>query len=256
MRKAGQTVLLPAFNQHHYGTIERKQDGSMVTTLDRQSQEMIRQQLALLTPKFTFLGEEMEAESQQQVVAQSDHPCWCLDPLDGTSNFIAGMPCFAISLGLLAKGEAIAGWVYDPIADEMWSAPPNSPHLYCNDNIIPTQSPSALDDTIGFIDFKRLQPDTARHFVTHPPCHSYRNLGSCALEWAWLAGGRAQFIIHGRESLWDFAAGLALTSRTGAVITDLNGQLPLQADSLHASILAAANPPLHHHFMQYFATCC
>jgi len=251
VRHTGQTLLLPAFKQHTCGTMERKQDGSMVTTLDHKSQAMICQQLAQLTPNFAFVGEEMAADLQQQIIGQSDRPCWCLDPLDGTSNFVAGMPCFAISLGLIAGGEAIAGWVYDPIADEMWTAPPNNRHLYCNDTIVPTRPPSPLGDAIGFIDFKRLQPNIASHFIAHPPCHSYRNLGSCALEWAWFAGGRAQFIIHGGESLWDFAAGLALASRTRSIITNFDHQYPLQAGCLSSAILAASHQPLHDQFRRF-----
>ncbi|MDQ6964178.1 MAG: inositol monophosphatase family protein [Mariprofundales bacterium] len=257
IRHAGQTILLPAFQQHTYGLMQHKTDGSMVTDVDHKSQETIRRHLERLTPSFAFIGEEMEDQRQQSLIDQRAQPCWVLDPLDGTSNFIAGMPCFAISLGLIAGEEAVAGWVYDPIADEMFAALPNDPHLYCNNRTItPQQSITSIDESIGFIDFKRLEHNIAISFITTSPYHSCRNLGSCALEWAWLASGRAQFIIHGGESLWDFAAGVALANRSGATISSFTGTYPLQRDTLVSSILAASNQQIHSRLNHHIQTIC
>ncbi len=246
VRDAGRTILLPAFERHHGSDVRRKADGSVVTDTDCHCQRFIRDRLRSLTPEFPFLGEEMDVV-QQRALIQTDLPCWCLDPLDGTSNFIAGMPCFAISLALLYRGEAVAGWIYDPVADELFRAVPGGKAVSCNEeSLLPPAAPP-LRETIGFIDFKRLPAEIATRLALNPPCRSHRNLGSCALEWAWLIAGRSQFIIHGGESVWDYAAGLAMAQLAGCCVTDFSGAHPLQGQQLKSSILAAVNAPLLHH---------
>ncbi|RMH50660.1 MAG: inositol monophosphatase family protein, partial [Zetaproteobacteria bacterium] len=230
LREAGRTILLPAFHDHRTGGVHRKQDGSPVTETDRRCQEFLHRHLRRCTPRFAFLGEEMEPAAQQQAL-RADTPCWCLDPLDGTSNFVAGIPCFAISLGLLHQGRAVAGWIYDPVADE----------LFCPDDP-PQPAPTAaspLAESVGFVDFKRLTPRLALRLLTHPIGSSQRNLGSCALEWAWLTRGRGRFLIHGGEQIWDYAAGLALARNSGCMVCDFSGADPLAGGRLASSILAA-----------------
>ncbi len=246
LRDVGSELLLPAFRQENYGRIHHKEDGSVVTAIDITSQRTIHARLAKIAPAFAFLSEEMTSEQQQEQI-NHNRPCWCLDPLDGTSNFIAGLPCFAISLGLIADGRAIAGWIYDPVADELFAAPPDDPQLYCNGEPLEPgiMPPPPLEEAVGFVDFKRLPHATAVALIADPPCHSLRNLGSCALEWAWLAGGRARFIVHGGESVWDYAAGLALAARSNCVVTDFAGDSPLQRGKLGASIIAASDQATH-----------
>ncbi|MDQ6951590.1 MAG: inositol monophosphatase family protein [Mariprofundales bacterium] len=245
LRHVGHELILPAFfAPRQRSEIAHKCDGSMVTETDHASQEMIRQELATLAPQIGFLGEEMDAADQLQLLNRCDTPCWCLDPLDGTSNFIAGMPCFTISLGLLHQGRAIAGWIYDPVRDELFSATPSDNAIRCNGTPLPPPNPPALAEAVGYVDFKRLPHQLAQRLVIQAPWHSQRNLGSCALEWAWLASGRSQFIIHGGESVWDFAAGLALANKSGVVVRDFAGKAPLASRQLNSSIIAAANQSL------------
>ncbi|HIJ35171.1 MAG TPA: inositol monophosphatase, partial [Gammaproteobacteria bacterium] len=99
-----------------------KADGTLVTEADIGMQRRVSDALSQLYPGVPFLGEEMSAEAQQQLLDNSSAGIWCLDPLDGTSNFVAGMPCFAVSLAYLQAGETQLGIIYDPIRQECFSA--------------------------------------------------------------------------------------------------------------------------------------
>ena len=121
-----QTIVLPAARDEllpRFARVERrhKLDGSVLTDADLAMQERVAGQLQQQFPGTDFLGEEMTAAEQMQLL-QSDKPVWCLDPLDGTSNFAAGIPYFCVSLALLQQGEVVLGLVYDPVRDECFSA--------------------------------------------------------------------------------------------------------------------------------------
>ena len=115
---AAQDELLPRFAR-----VERqhKRDGSVLTEADLAVQTRIAAQLLQQWPETLFLGEEMTTAEQAELLT-SGQPVWCLDPLDGTSNFAAGIPYFCVSLALLQQGEVLLGMVYDPVRDECFTA--------------------------------------------------------------------------------------------------------------------------------------
>ena len=94
------------------------------------------------------------------------------------------------------------------------------------------------------MDFKRLDPAIGTRLVRQTPYKSQRNIGSCALEWAWLAAGRVQLIIHGSEKLWDYAAGCLLLEEAGGVSETHNGETVFIESLETRSVLAASNPSL------------
>ncbi len=98
----------------------RKSDGTLVTDADLAVQSRLIEQLAASWPEIPLMGEEMTAEQQQALAA---HDCyWCVDPLDGTTNYSAGLPYFALSLALVVEGRAVLGIVYDPVRHECFRA--------------------------------------------------------------------------------------------------------------------------------------
>ena len=117
--RAAREELLPRFTvcQRH-----EKADGSTVTEADFALQYRLESELAQQWPEFAFLSEEMTVAQKQQQMKCAEAGLWCLDPLDGTTNFAAGVPFFGVSLALLVGGEARAGVIYDPIRDEVFSA--------------------------------------------------------------------------------------------------------------------------------------
>ncbi len=194
-----------------------KADGSLVTDADIMVQQELTRLLAEQWPDIAMLGEEMSAEQQSAV--QQKARFWCLDPIDGTSNYASGLPFFAISLALIEDAQVTCGVVYDPIRDECFRAD-RGRGAWLNDKPLKISEQSGcLKECLAMVDLKRLPDPIAKQLVVAPPYRSQRNFGAIALEWCWLAGGRAQIYLHGAQKLWDYAAGrLVFTEASGSVV--------------------------------------
>jgi len=232
---AGRNILLPGFKKQTATSI--KHDGSVVTETDVKCQDFLQQELSILAPNIAFLGEEMP-EIKQRTYLQSKQAFWCVDPLDGTSNFATPIPLFAISIALIEHGQAVLACIHDPIRQETFSAV-RGQGFYFNQQRITVQPIENLAQAVGFIDFKRLSPHLASRLATQKTYRSQRNIGSCALEWAWLATGRGQFIVHGQEKLWDYAAGSLLAEEAGCIVSDFQNKHPFSQSQLSSPIAAA-----------------
>ena len=216
---AAREELLPRFTR-----VERqhKRDGSVLTEADLAVQSRLAVQLQQQWPETVFLGEEMTTADQAGLLA-SGQPVWCLDPLDGTSNFAAGIPFFSISLALLQQGEVLLGVVYDPVRDECFSASPTQGARLNGEPLRVKQTGLELEQTTALIDFKRLEKDLATRLVTAIPYASQRSFGSVALDWCWLAAGRCHIYLHGRSNIWDYAAGNMIFHAAGGYSCTLDG---------------------------------
>lgn len=210
LRKQVRNVLQQHDRQEH-----RKADGSWVTSVDIAIQESLRQWLVRLHPDVGFLGEEMSQAEQERALATHER-LWVLDPLDGTSNFRVGFPTYATTLALIEGGRTVAGWVFDPCRDEMFTAS-RGHGAWLNDCRLQLDHAAAppLAQAIAAVDFKRLPPRLAAHLATSPPYASQRSIGSIALDWCWLASGRFAVYLHGKQKLWDYAAGQLILVEAG-----------------------------------------
>ncbi|MDJ0805519.1 MAG: inositol monophosphatase family protein [Gammaproteobacteria bacterium] len=192
-----------------------KADGTLVTAADLAIQKRIETALSRLYPDIPFLGEEMPPEQQQRVLQDSTTGFWCLDPLDGTANFVAGMPCFGISLAYLVRDETRLGIIYDPMRNECFHAQTGQ-GAWLNDQKLRLDARfSELSDCVAMVDLKRLPINLGCNLATRPPYRSQRSIGSVALDWCWLAAGRLQLYLHGGQRLWDFAAGQLIFAEAG-----------------------------------------
>jgi myo-inositol-1(or 4)-monophosphatase len=242
LKKAGETIIMPAFREHA-STKAIKADGSVVTETDLKCQQFLQDELFALYPDIAFLGEEMSQEDQLERLSHGGR-FWCVDPLDGTSNFTIPLPHFASSLALIEDGKPVFACIHDPLLSETFTAA--SGHgAFLNNSRIHTSTQDLLAHAVGFIDFKRLEQETAAMLATKKLFRSQRNIGTCALEWAWLAAGRAHFIIHGREKIWDYSAGSLIAEEAGAVITDFKGNHPFHTSQLSSSIIATSQKQIH-----------
>lgn len=216
---AAKEELLPRFTK-----VERlhKVDGSILTEADLAAQNAIAGQLQLHWPDTVFLGEEMTADEQAKLL-QSDRPVWCLDPLDGTSNFAAGIPFFCVSLALIQNGRVSLGIVYDPVRDECFAANQELGATINGEPLVIQETGLTLKQATAIVDFKRLTPELATRIVSDIPYASQRSFGSVALDWCWLAMGRGHVYLHGRSSIWDYAAGNYIFSQAGGCSCTLEG---------------------------------
>ena len=224
-------------------TADYKDDGSIVTEADLAMQQALTSALAERYPQVQMLGEE-DHKTEQQRVIDSDHDYWCLDPVDGTTNFHATVPLFSVSLGLICGGEIVLGVVYDPNRDESFGAVRNQGFWINGKRIKRPRQPDSLRSCIAFIDFKRLSTKLSTSLVQNTSYKSQRNIGTCALEWAWLAAGRVNLLLHGRERLWDYAAGVLLTQEAGGKCETFDAEPIFRQTLKPRSVIAASNPVL------------
>ncbi len=216
---AAHEELLTRFTQVERGV---KADGSIITEADIATQHRIAEELKQQWPEISFLGEEMQAEKQQALLA-SGEPLWILDPLDGTSNFSIGIPYFSVSLALLENGSVTTGMVYDPCRKECFTANTGQGALLNNETLSAVSSGVRLKESTALIDFKRLPADLATRIYSEQPFSSQRSFGSVALDWCWIAAGRSNIYLHGKQNIWDYAAGYRVLHEAGGNACTLDG---------------------------------
>jgi len=233
---AAKNELLPRYKKVCH---EHKMDGSLVTEADLNVQNFIEKSLLAAFPHSVVLGEEM-LQKQQSHLLDNNQAVWCLDPIDGTSNFAFGIPYFAISLALIENGKVILGVVYDPIRKEMFIAIEGRVEL--NDKPIRlTWSNLELKQATAIIDFKRLTKALATKIVSNTPFASQRNFGASALDWCWLALGRGHVYLHGSQNIWDYAAGHFIFEQCGGVSQTLEGESIFKYKLEKRSVVAAVD---------------
>ncbi len=224
--------------------IAHKGDGSLVTDADHAIQTRLIEVLQPHYPDIPLLGEEMPATQQRQLLQSQAAGLWVLDPLDGTTNFAAGLPLCVSSLALLHGGEIVLGLIYDPFQDELFMAR-RGQGAWLNGKPLRLESHATLlNEGIGLIDGKRLSPALACALASQSPFRSQRSLGSVALEWCQMAAGRALAYLHGRQSLWDYAAGILIFAEAGGCSATLEGDSLFELSLTPRSALAAPSAEL------------
>lgn len=172
IREIAKVEVLARFEQV---SAEEKADGSLLTEADTEMQNKTQAFLESNWPQYAFLGEE-SSQSEQEAAMNSDAGCWILDPVDGTSNFAIGIPVYSVSLALMVKGKLLAGLVYDPSRDEMFSARVGQGAQLNNKPLLATTPKQTLKQCSGIIDFKRLAAPLAIKLATQCPYSSQRSL--------------------------------------------------------------------------------
>ncbi len=234
---AAEQHLLPYFGQT---TRHFKGDGSIVTQADHAIQNALMKALSERWPKIPVLGEEMTPEQQQALLDESKGGLWIMDPLDGTSNFAAGIPCFAVSIALLREGEIQLGLIYDPLRKECFSAIRGEGAWLNGESLQPSNTALPLEKCMAQVDFKRLPTKLAVRLVSDMPYSSQRSIGSSVLDWCWLAMGRVQLYLHGEQKLWDVAAGQLILAEAGGYAVTLEGEKVFRTTLETRSVVAAA----------------
>ena len=201
--------------------IEYKGEADLVTAADRTSEKLIRERIKNLWPMHDILGEE------EGLIDTGSEYRWYLDPLDGTTNFAHGFPVFCVSMGLEHKGRRIAGIVYDPTRDEMFSAELGR-GAYLNDQPIHVSKTAKLSESLvatGFPSHKRHQnPNIHFYHQITLRSHGVRRAGSAALDLCYVACGRFDGFWEFNLNPWDTAAGVLIVEEAGGRVTDYEGK--------------------------------
>ncbi len=237
------TEIMPRYlkvARHH------KSDGSLCTEADIAAQAALSGKLYEIAP-YPVLGEEMSAEQQNALWQSGSGGLWCIDPIDGTSNFVNGLPYFAVSVALLREGKPELGVVYNPATDEAFYAKKGH-RAFLNGKALPLRRSDCPDlgDAMACIDFKRLDQTMREKLAGTPPYRSQRNFGASALDWCYVAAGRIDIYLHGGQKLWDYAAGSLILEAAGGAMCSLDNDDFWHGEPWQRAVIAALNPTLFH----------
>jgi len=252
VKAAAQEIILKDFGHTEFGY---KDDGSVITPADLAMQNRLANELKQLWPEYEVLGEEMTLEDQLAIIewaAVDEHNgYWCIDPLDGTSNYTAGLPFFAVSIALIINGQQQLGLIYDPVRDEMFSAIKGQGAYLNNQLIDHSQLKFADKPIVAEIDLKRLPDQLAIKLVTESIFASQRNIGSSAVDWCWLAAGRFDIYLHGGQKMWDYAAGSLIFREAGGYSISLDNEEVFRGRLETRSALACYDQELFNYWYQW-----
>ncbi|GBG02464.1 phosphatase [Azospira sp. I13] len=230
--------IVPRFMKaiHH-----RKDDGTLLSEADLACQQALLQRLPQIVA-VPVIGEEMSRAEQEAALAAGGGDAWCIDPIDGTTNFVNGLPVFAVSIALLRQGRPCLGVTYNPISNELFYAWEGG-GAYLNGKRLPLrQVAGCLDEAVANVDLKRLPRALALRIATAPPFFSQRNFGSSALEWCQVAAGRIDVVVHGGQMLWDYAAGCLILKEAGGAMCTLERDDFHSDDLWRRPVVAALDP--------------
>jgi myo-inositol-1(or 4)-monophosphatase len=220
--------------------VSLKGPGDFVSAADRRADEVLIAELTKARPGFGFLTEE------SGTIEGTDRTHrWIIDPLDGTTNFLHGIPLFAISLALEREGQLVAGIIYNPVMNEMFVAERGSGAFF-NDRRIRVAARRNFPDAVVTTGVAHRGRPNREHYIAEfepvmEASGGIRITGSAALDLAWVAAGRFDAYWHHGLSPWDLAAGALIVREAGGIASDDSG-----GDAFFASgSIVAGNELIH-----------
>lgn len=237
--KAGRS-LARDFGEVQNLQVSLKGPGDYVSQADRKAEEIVFTELSKARPGYSFLMEE-----RGEVAGDDPQHRWIVDPLDGTTNFLHGIPIFSVSIGLERQGQMVAGVIYNPAMDELYTAERGG-GAFMNDRRLRVAARRNLTDAvvgtgiphlgrghhgIALIDLKNVMNEVA----------GVRRLGSAALDLAYVAAGRMDGFWEDWLSPWDMAAGMLMVREAGGFVSDKRGG----TDIFDSGSVVAGNEHIH-----------
>ncbi len=251
LRDIAAREIFPRWQSLH---VDHKSDGSLLSDADTAVQQALAQALPGIYPA-PLLGEESQVNEQAALWREANRaqtPLWIADPIDGTSNFVAGLPWYAISVALMHQGKTVVGVTYAPALDGLWHATLDGGAFFNNQRLTLATAVRPLKSCLIGVDMTLL-PQALRQTIANispsgltqsadqtSPWRGWRSLGASTLEWCALASGQIQAYVHGGQMPWDAAAGRLILAEAGgfsAVLTNTT-----MADRPLPTAYAAAAP--------------
>lgn len=245
--KAGR-ALIRDFGEVEQLQVSRKGPADFVSAADTKAERIVRQELAKARPDYGLLMEEAGRVDG----ADKEH-CWIVDPLDGTTNFLHGLPHFAVSIALQRGPDVVAGVIYDPVKDEIFWAE-KGVGAYLGDRRLRVSGRGRLPDALmatGIPFLGRQEGEGHRKFLAElesvmARTSGVRRWGAASLDLAYVAAGRYDGFWETGLSPWDVAAGVVMVREAGGYVTEISGR----AHRLESPTILAANDRLHTEFVK------
>jgi myo-inositol-1(or 4)-monophosphatase len=237
--KAGKS-LSRDFGEVQNLQVSLKGPGDYVSQADRKAEKIVKEELLKARPTYGFLGEESE-----EIKGTDGSHRWIVDPLDGTTNFLHGIPMFATSIGLERSGEIVAGVVYNPATDELFTAEKGG-GAFVNDRRLRVSARKNLSDAVVGCGIPHLGQTMHGRFLVQlrhvmGEVAGVRRFGSASLDLAYVAAGRLDGFWEEGQHPWDMAAGIVLIREAGGFTSDLSGG----ADMFGSGTVVAGNEHIH-----------
>ena len=203
--KASKSVIRD-FGEVEKLQVSKKGPHDFVTKTDKQVEKILIEELSKTKKNYSFLSEEIGS-----IENKDKDNIWIIDPIDGTTNFLHGIPHFAICIALESKKEIISSLIYDPIKDEMFYAERNK-GAYLNNQRLRVSNKNSIDECLF----------ASNHEGVRFSKLNMRYSGCAALDLAYVASGRLDGFFHNKINLWDVAAGALMVEEAGGLVNDLN----------------------------------
>ncbi len=198
-------ILIRDFGELENLQVKKKGPKDFVTNADIKAEKIIIEELKKARPNYSIISEENGVEKNKD-----ESNFWIIDPIDGTTNFLHGVPHFAISIALQSNNEMVCGLIYDPIKDELFYAEKNH-GAYFNNQRIRVSKKREIDECLFAVGKGKYNPDLI-----------YRRSGSAALDLAYVASGRFDGYFQDNLNLWDIAAGIIIVKEAGGIINEID----------------------------------
>ncbi|WP_075484388.1 inositol monophosphatase family protein [Candidatus Pelagibacter communis] len=203
--KASKSVIRD-FGELEKLQVSKKGPRDFVTKTDKHVENILIEELSKAKKNFSFLSEEVG-----KIENKDKENIWIIDPIDGTTNFLHGIPHFAICIALKSQKEIISGLVFDPIKDEMFYAEKNK-GAYLNNQRLRVSNKNLIDECLF----------SSNHEGVKFSNLNMRYSGCAALDLAYVASGRFDGYFHNKINIWDVAAGALLVKEAGGIVNDLD----------------------------------
>ena len=198
-------ILIRDFGELEKLQVSKKGPRDFVTNSDIKAEKIIIGELKKARPNYSIISEESGVEKNKDTAN-----FWIIDPIDGTINFLHGIPHFAISIALKTNDEIICGLIFDPIKDEMFYAEKDNGAFFNNQRIRVSKK-NNLDECLFAVGKLRNEPS-----------FTYRRSGCAALDIAYVASGRLDGYVQNDLNIWDIAAGIVLVKEAGVIINNID----------------------------------
>ena len=199
-------ILIRDFGEIEKLQVSKKGPNDFVTNSDFKTEKIIIEELLKAKPHYSVISEEHGIKKNKD-----ENNTWIIDPIDGTINFLHGIPHFAISIALKSDNEIISGLIFDPIKDEMFYAEKNN-GAYFNNQRVRVSKKIEISECLFVTGGK----------IKNEPTVPYRKSGCASLDMAYVASGRYDGYFQNDLNLWDIAAGIVLVKEAGGVINEID----------------------------------
>ena len=243
VREAAATHIMPLWQNLADHEVMEKGRGDVVTAADRRCEEFLAAALEKLLPKALVVGEESYAADPGVIEALgSDRPVWVIDPLDGTRNFAKQSGPFAVMVCLMLRGETLAAWIYDPVADTLLSAEQGSGAWLGEQRVEVNDTGKPIGEMRGAVMVRYLPDDLMEHALTARDSFAGAVGNGCAAyDYRQLATGAVDFLFYYRTLVWDHAPGVLILEEAGGCARRYGGE-SYRPDSDSVGLICAAGP--------------